>query len=118
MIDLRKIQREQWIWAQKNFPDNKKWMPLVGIGEEVGELMHHFLKSAQNIRNQEHHYIEMIDAVGDICVYLMNFCSETGIDLENAIVETWQNVKNRDWQKNPDTAHLINNTQDENQNGS
>lgn len=53
---------------------------LLGVVEEVGELTHHFLKKRQGIRLDEDHDGEIEDAIGDITIYLMNFCSQLGID--------------------------------------
>ena len=106
MINLKVIQQQQKEWADRNFPGNSAWQPLLGVGEEVGELMHHFLKKSQGIRGKEDHDAEMEDAAGDIMIYLMNFCSHEGICLETALLKTWAKVSQRDWQKNPDSAHL------------
>ena len=50
MLTFKQLQKEQIEWSARNFPDNEPWMPLLGIQEEVGELSHSFLKSAQGIR--------------------------------------------------------------------
>ena len=48
----------------------------------------------------------MIDAVGDILVYLSDFCSRNDIDLQDAIEVTWEQVKQRDWQKNKEDGKV------------
>lgn len=37
---------------------------------------------------------------------LINYCMARGWNFEAIISETWDKVKQRDWKKNPDTAHL------------
>jgi len=84
-----------------NFEDSQKHHPLLGIAEEVGELCHAFLKAEQGIRGTpEEHREAMIDAVGDIMVYLADFCNRNNINLEVATADTWDKVSFRDWKKN------------------
>lgn len=108
MINLHAIQKAQKAWADRNFgSDTPAYRPLLGAIEELGELCHHRLKYEQGIRNTENHMEEMRDAVGDINIYLMHFCSLLGWDYEEIIKTTWEQVAKRDWQKHPDTAHKI-----------
>jgi NTP pyrophosphatase (non-canonical NTP hydrolase) len=72
-------------------------MPLLGIMEEIGELSHHYLKRAQGIRMSEDHEEGIKDAVADIVIFLMDFCSANDIDLQSAIEDVWAVVKKRDW---------------------
>lgn len=70
--------RDQWV--AKNFPDPHIPDPgesVLGCIEELGELCHHWLKKAQNIRgSQEEHDAEMKDAVGDLTIYLLGVMSK------------------------------------------
>lgn len=100
-MDLRQLQEEIRIWTQHNFPDSPPWQPLLGIGEELGELNHAFLKRAQGVRTGESHFDKMVDAVGDLVIFLGHFCSLNGISLSAAIENTWNEVKQRDWKKYP-----------------
>lgn len=79
------------IWKSKetNRPDLH---PLLGAVEEVGELI-----EAHNTNNQS----DRIDAVGDIVLYLLDYCNKTGIDFEDAVRTTAEKVHKRDWVKNP-----------------
>jgi NTP pyrophosphatase (non-canonical NTP hydrolase) len=91
-------QLEVQEWARKHFnPDSKNC--LLGLVEEVGELAHSVLKLDQKIRTDEDHKAKIIDAVGDIFVYLMDFCNCRGIRADKAIDSTWNKVKKRDWSK-------------------
>ena len=108
MTDLKKLQKEMAEWQNLNFPGREPWMPLLGVGEEVGELNHAYLKMRQGIRgNSEEHQAAMIDAVGDTIIFLMNFCSDVGIDVEDALLTTWREVQKRDWRKNPYTGSEV-----------
>jgi NTP pyrophosphatase (non-canonical NTP hydrolase) len=122
VIDLNIIQQEQKIWADRNFgsdfPDGNN--PLIGVGEETGELAealgaalstlrvvgalgqldHAFLKRKQGIRGtRAEHNAAIKDAVGDICIYLMDFCTREGLQLADCINDAWEQVKYRDWLK-------------------
>lgn len=98
------IQDEIREWADRNFaePRGLEIVPLIepvmGIQEEAGELAHHWLKREQGIRGTpEFHNEQMIDALGDLGVYMMNACSIMGVSLEDTIRKTWEHVKTRDW---------------------
>ena len=98
-MEIGKLQEEVMEWARRNFPQAERWEPLVGLQEEIGELSHAFLKKHQNIRLEEDHDANMVDAVGDIVVYLANFCGRNGIDLNRAVEQVWSEVRQRDWTK-------------------
>lgn len=104
MIDLNRIQHEQWIWARKNFGPSKPHQPLLGLIEEVGELAHAHLKTEQDIRKGEDLEAKRRDSIGDICVYLLEYCTCFQISLEETISEVWNQVKMRDWESNPETG--------------
>lgn len=98
---LSHTQREVHAWKKRNFPNSDDTDQLLGVVEEVGELCHAVLKLRQGIRG-DNHIAEAKDAVGDIMIFLMNFCSENDWDLEEIIVDVWAEVEERDWQKYPD----------------
>lgn len=101
-MNLRLIQLEQREWATKNFGDKPSWHPLLGAVEELGELAHAFLKREQGIRGTtESHTEDIRDAIGDITIYLLDFCNREGLDLQSIIQDTWAEVKQRDWKANP-----------------
>lgn len=79
--------------------------PLLGVSEEVGELCHAHLKAEQKIRGEELKHIEdKIDAIGDIIIYLLDYCEQQHINFEQAVQYTWEKVKQRDWKKNPESG--------------
>lgn len=67
--------------------------PLLGMIEEVGELV----RASVYLDDKE----DQIDAVGDIVLYLMDYCNKVGIDFEDAVRTTAEKVHARDWVKNP-----------------
>lgn len=109
MFDFRQLQEEVSEWARRNFgpPHGSGYRPLLGVQEEVGELAHAHLKAEQGIRGNEDHESAKKDAVGDIVIYLADYCSSNGIDMQQAVEGTWNEVKRRDWKKNPDNANVI-----------
>ena len=103
---LKKLQEEQKPWCDHNFgTDRPTWQPLLGAVEELGELAHSYLKRVQGIRNGENHIEEAKDAVADIIIYLADYCTLEGFDMEVIVREAWEQVKQRDWKKDPDHAH-------------
>lgn len=104
---LRELQAEQIPWVKHNFGDRPSWMPLFGAVEELGELAHAHLKEAQGIRVSENHRENARDAVADIIIYLADYASAVGFDLQSIVMETWDKVKNRDWKKNPADAAAL-----------
>lgn len=102
-MNLFQLQIEVRPWSAHNFPNKKPYQPLLGAGEELGELMHAFLKHEQGIRgvSEMKARAAMEDAIGDTIVYLADFCNQVGIDLSLAVANAWDEVKDRDWQKFP-----------------
>lgn len=99
---LEDLQGEVEKWSRYNFPGKKPYQPLLGVVEEVGELAHSHLKNEQGIRgNSVEHFNKSIDAVGDVIIYLADYCSQMGIDMQTALDITWHEVKKRDWIKYP-----------------
>jgi NTP pyrophosphatase (non-canonical NTP hydrolase) len=102
---LRELQDEMFVWSQRNFPNAQGVEPLLGLAEEVGELAHAHLKGIQKIRHTpiEIHHMKK-DAVGDVFIYLADYCSRNNLDLEDCVMLTWDKVSKRDWVKKPMTA--------------
>jgi NTP pyrophosphatase (non-canonical NTP hydrolase) len=100
MIDLDRIQEQHRIWTDYNFPDAPDHHSLIGAFEEMGELAHAWLKREQGIRGHEHD-AEARDAIGDIIIYLLHFCTSNGWRMSEIIQETWDQVQKRDWVKFP-----------------
>jgi NTP pyrophosphatase (non-canonical NTP hydrolase) len=105
-VDLRELQAAHKEWSERNFPpsDQPSGRALFGLMEELGELAHAHLKQAQGIRCNEDHGANGRDAVGDIVIFLADYCTQRGWSLEECITETWAEVSSRDWVRYPDTG--------------
>ena len=103
---LGKLQSEIRDWTMYNFPDTDPVQQYMGIVEELGELSHALLKEEQGIRHPKEGTWEddMRDAVGDIAIYMINFCDQCGWDFEKILATTWEKVAGRDWRNNPKTG--------------
>lgn len=119
-VDLTRLTHEVGEWAEENFGDQdairrsvnergKRRDPgadlgalfcVLGVNEEAGELTHSVLKRAQGIREDEGGVGREaeVDAVGDIVVYLADFCYRRGYDLEECVRQAWDGeVSQREW---------------------
>lgn len=101
VLDLAGVQAEVGRWSRKNFDDGDRILKFIGIVEEVGELGHALLKEAQGIRKNEDHAAAKRDAVGDMLIYLCDYCELEGLSIAQCLEETWSHVRTRDWRKHP-----------------
>lgn len=109
MMDLiTRIQQQSAEWRAKNFPP-KSYDPIttsameqaLGVCEEAGEMAHHVLKMVQQIRGTREEHLEQIeDACGDIFIYMCGLATRLDFDLHDAFQKAWDEVKQRDWEKN------------------
>lgn len=100
---ISEFQAEITEWSKRNFTSQDLIDPLLGLTEELGELNHAVLKQRQGIRKgldpaKSQELKE--DAIGDLFIYLTDFCQRNNINLYQVINKTWEQVKQRDWQKN------------------
>lgn len=101
-MTIQDLQQEVEDWTGTNFPQAEATDILLGVVEEVGEMAHAHLKKKQEIRGDGRlHQMEIIDAIGDVIVYLTHYSILMGINLEEAIDTTWRTVRERDWVKYP-----------------
>ena len=101
-MKLNEIQKETKEWTDYNFPNTPSYRPLLGVVEEVGELCHAHLKNEQGIRGTPEQWeAAKKDAVGDILVYLLDYCSRENLNIEECLELAWSEVKVRDWVKFP-----------------
>ena len=103
-MNFNQVQAEVGAWSEMNFGDQPSYKLLLGVVEEVGELSHCVLKQSQGIRMTEDHKEGIVDAVGDIVIYLMDFCCRENLSLESCVDHTWTQVRKRNWKTNPDTG--------------
>lgn len=102
-MGLKTVQAEAWLWLLRNFPTTTPEEQFLGVVEEVGELSHAILKNKQGIRqNSKVTDDDMKDAVGDIMIYLINYCNMMDWDLMEIVQDVWvDEVNKRDWIKYP-----------------
>jgi len=111
---IGQLQEEHNEWSLYNFgkasEDNAGLdRGFYGIVEEVGEMSHALLKERQNIRTNENHREDVEDALGDIFIYMLAYCNDNNLDLEQIVHETWDRVSKRDWKKNTVDGTVIEN---------
>jgi len=74
----------------------------VALANKIGIVAHCLLKQEQNIRKSSDELDEAAkDAIGDLMIFLADFCNRKGYSLQDIVNETWAYVKTRDWQKDP-----------------
>lgn len=71
---FERLQREVGAWSDEQFGDQPAVNPLLGVGEELGEL-HEHLAGHEAVTDRER------DCVGDALVYLADVCHRRGLDL-------------------------------------
>lgn len=122
MNTLTLIQKEMRGWQKHNFPNRGVHIPLLGMGEEIGELAHvsednsqHIvelcrtlgklyhahIKKEQGIRKNEDHDKNKKDAIADIMIYLIDYSNDHGYILYEILADVWAQVSSRDWVKFP-----------------
>lgn len=84
--DMLLIAQEVHLWSIENFGDQKgidKLAPLLGIGEELGELA--AASNSEEFGEETERLREQADAIGDIGIYLFDFCTRDEVDLEGIL---------------------------------
>jgi hypothetical protein len=71
------LKQEVGEWSRGNFGDQPDINPYIGSEEEFGEL-------ADSLRFNDPVTHEELDAVGDILVYLADFCARRDLDYQGA----------------------------------
>lgn len=107
-MNLTETQKNLNSWLEHNFPETTSDQQLKGVMEELGELCHADLKTAQGIRGytQEKAQDEIMDAVGDIVIYLINYCNTRNISFRDSVGMAYSTVMKRDWIKDPTGGKL------------
>jgi NTP pyrophosphatase (non-canonical NTP hydrolase) len=110
LLDLRAFQEalKSWIERQPFGKDQDPVEPLLGIGEELGELMHAHLKERQKIRGtSEEMRAQAKDAIGDMLIYMTGYCTARGWSMHECLELAWDTVRKRDWYSNPDNGEAV-----------
>ena len=101
-MNLPELQQEVDAWASRNFPTDTRETVVLGLAEETGELCRAALKRFQGIRGtQDEWYEEVRKEAGDIFLKLLHIASTWDFDLEEAVLERWETIKQRDFVKDP-----------------
>ena len=122
-MDLNKLQTDVHEWANDQFGPRQPSERLIGAAEEFGELFqwkleeivpllhaarsfgktcHHHLKEDQGIKGSpEFHRAKIKDSLGDIFIFLIDYCELRGWSYEDIIRETWEEVSQRDYKNDP-----------------
>jgi len=100
-LTLHSLQEQQKPWVKHNFGERPTVWPLLGLVEELGELCHAVLKDWQGIRTNEDHTAAAKDAIGDLVIFLSDYCSSRCFDLQQIVEDTWAKVQKRDWKADP-----------------
>lgn len=86
-IDLSGLQTDLHEWQREHFPDTGADESLMGAVEELGELAHATLKGKQGLEGERFATGPEAekDAIGDCVVFLMQYASSRGYDIEECI---------------------------------
>ncbi len=77
-------------------------LPVVQI---MGKLAHHQLKWEQRIRLEERHDVAILDLLSDVVAHLDHtLCFGRFYPLDKVVMETWAQVRKRNWVANPETG--------------
>lgn len=100
-MNLTEFQALVSDWSRKNFGPHHStgYRNLLGLSEEVGELCHAHLKGEQNIRHTPEEVIFLKkDAIGDVLIFLCNYCDSQGFSIEDCAESAWAEIQNRNYQ--------------------
>jgi len=102
-LSFSEIQKLSSDWSKKNFGDHygTGYRNLLGLSEEVGELCHAHLKGEQKIRHTPEEIIALKkDAIGDIIIFLGNYCDSQNIDMGECVEAAWNVIKDKTYAPN------------------
>lgn len=74
---FRNLQDEQAPWVLHNFGKRPSWQPLLGIAEELGELL-----DAISLERESNSTEEIKDSIADAIIFMADFCTSQSFDLE------------------------------------
>lgn len=81
---IAEIQKEHAVWQARNFPNAQPWECILGILEELGELEDAlYAHDTKGVR----------DAMGDIMIFTLGFCSLSGLDIETDCLDRFWGVE-------------------------
>lgn len=77
MNTFETLQVEVGSWSERNFGDQSIVNPVLGVTEEFGELIEHIERHDSGTEYE-------LDCVGDMLVYLADFCYRRNLDYQRA----------------------------------
>jgi hypothetical protein len=84
-FSFKQLQEEQKPWTKHNFGDRPSWMPLMGVIEEIGEMMEALIAEDEEAFQ---------DGIADCIVFMSDFCIAMEFDFEEI---TNQHVEREFW---------------------
>lgn len=94
MVDLVAIQAEQIAWSERNFGKQHERYPLLGMIEEILEFDSAWKDmdvactfDTPPVSEWEKLQANILDAVGDIAIYMLDYCGKRGLELNSLWVE-------------------------------
>lgn len=92
VTDFDELQDDVYAWSTENFgSEQPPEYPLIGAGEELGELTCSVLKRAQGIDGSDKYADRDVgddaemDAIGDIIIYLADACARSDLSLSGSV---------------------------------
>lgn len=102
MVDLYELQYKISRWDAQNHPKDTVADTLLGVGEELGEVMRAQVKQSGGIRGTHDEWQkEIIKEIGDVMIGLMTYANKKGISVEAALLDRWNTISQRDYVKHP-----------------
>mgnify|MGYP001620114827 FL=1 len=97
-MDMYRFQLIVKEWHNRIFGEQygTGYRNLLGLSEEVGELCHAHLKGEQQITYSPAKVRELkMDAVGDILIFLCNYCDSQGLHIDDCADFAYKNIEGR-----------------------
>ena len=82
IVNLVKMQDEQIAWSLRNFGQQPPHRPMLGIVEELCELEEALLMGEDHIGGVEEYKKDVLDAVGDVGIYMLDYCGKRGWSMD------------------------------------
>jgi NTP pyrophosphatase (non-canonical NTP hydrolase) len=104
-LTFKELQSIASKWSRENFGEHfgTGYRNLLGLSEEVGELCHAQLKGEQGIRHTSEEILKLKkDAVGDIIIFLANYCDSQKIEMSECVEMALNEILKRDWSVSED----------------
>ena len=101
---LCNLQDEVMAWVDYNFPGSTQGdtMPLLGVMKKVGQLSDSHIRTNEPHKHDPEKARELKKAsIGDIVIYLADYCNQQGLDLDQCVEARWVEVRARDWKAFP-----------------